>query len=113
MVDAPVDGPEPVGERFGGHAAAPEPLADAIDAARADALQVHLDRRLVDVLLPAPVAVDYLRVEERALEFPDFGRHVAGLDHQAALVMVRPAGAPLVRALVPLRAGRPRCPASR
>lgn len=62
LVDASVDRLQLAAQRLQGHMTAPERLADVVDPARRDAFRIHLDQGLVDALLPAPAAVDDLRV---------------------------------------------------
>lgn len=46
----------------------PQDLRDVLDAPRRDAREVHLDHRLLDRGLPAPVALDDRRGEPHPLE---------------------------------------------
>ena len=100
LIDVLVHALELVGERLGGHPLAPQQAADVVDLTRADAGQVHADRRLLDALLATPVAFDDRRLEDRALQLRHPERHRPGLHGQVPLVVARTVGPPTGRTLV-------------
>ena len=90
FVDLVVHLPELVGERLRGHPLAPQQLTDVVHAARADAGRIHVDQRLLDALLPPPVAFDHRRLEQGALELGHLESEPVGLDGEPARVVAGP-----------------------
>ena len=86
------------------HARPPQDLGDVLDPARRDAGQVHLDHRLLDAGLAAPVALDDRRGEPHPLELGHAQRDLAGRRCQAPVVVAGPIGLAPRGALVALRA---------
>ena len=100
FVDLVVHLPELVGERLRGHPLAPQQLTDVVHAARADAGQIHVDQRLLDALLPPPVAFDHRRLEQGALELGHLESEPAGLDGEPARVVAGPVRLASIASLV-------------
>lgn len=100
FVDLGVHPLELVGERLRGHAVAPRQLAGVVDLPGGHAGQVHVDRGLLDALLPAPVAFDDRGLEDRALRFRHLDLEPAGLGGELAFVVAGPVRLPLPGALV-------------
>ena len=100
FVDLVVHLPELVGERLRGHPLAPQQLTDVVHAARADAGRIHVDQRLLDALLPPPVAFDHRRLEQGALELGHLESEPAGLDGEPARVVAGPVRLASIASLV-------------
>lgn len=99
-----VDGAEglavQLGDRGGRDARAPQDLGDVLDSPGGDARKVHLHHRLLDGALPPAVALDHLGREGRAPELRHVELDLAAGRRQAAPVVARAVGLPLVGAFV-------------
>ena len=92
-----------VGDGRRGDARAPENLTHVLDAPGGDAREVHLDHRLLDRGLPAPVALDDRRGEPHPLELGHADRDLAGRRREPPLVVPGAVGLAVGGPLVALR----------
>src|SRR6478735_4465811 len=86
-----------VGARAWAHPRAPERLRDVLDPPHRDAGEIHLDQRLLDRALPAPVALDDRRLERLAPQLRDLQ---AGLRFQRAFIAASARVLPRLAALI-------------
>ena len=96
-----------VGDRARAHPRAPERLGDVLDPPHRDAGEVHLDQRLLDRALPAPVALDDRRLEGLPPQLRNLQADLAGPRLQRPLVVARAGVLARLAALVAPGAAQP------